>query len=156
MRMAFVALILLIIFLCVYFFLPQTDTDIREEAVSAEQIQADKTESQQSDKLPDEEESDPDRLAKEETFEQLAKARRNLDRRLARLKALLWNKQLPREQAEQINQELLTAYGLLRNKKLLGAFGSLAAIEDELTKVNHAYETVVEISQKIKTMPNAE
>lgn len=72
-------------------------------------------------------------------YDRLEKARRNLERRLSRLKALLWDIELPREEGERIQARMKNAYGLLKNRKMLGAFGSVEALRDELTRVEFAY-----------------
>lgn len=72
-------------------------------------------------------------------YERLEKARRNLERRLSRLKALLWDIELPREESEQIMTRMKNAYSLLKNKKMLGAFGSVDALREELSQVEFAY-----------------
>lgn len=94
------------------------------------------------------------RQQKVETYAKLEKARRNLDRVVARFKAYSWNKKLPREKAEAINKELLNAHGLLKNKKLLGAFKDLEEIQNELNKVQYSYSQIkgfIKYIKEIKT-----
>ena len=75
-------------------------------------------------------------------YKKLEKARRNLDRRLARIKGVIWNVQLPAKQAEDIVSKMRKGYGLLKTKKLLGAFSGLQSISDELARVEYAYQSL--------------
>jgi hypothetical protein len=83
-------------------------------------------------------------------YKKLEKARRNLDRRLARIKAVMWNVKLPADQAEEIVSKIRKGYALLKSKKLLGAFSGLQAISDELTRVEFAYENLEGVAEEIK------
>jgi hypothetical protein len=83
-------------------------------------------------------------------YKKLEKARRNLDRRLARIKAVMWNVQLPAEQAEEIVSKIRKGYALLKSKKLLGAFSDLQAVSDELVRVDFAYQNLEGVVEEIK------
>ena len=100
---------------------------------------------------------DEDQIAEEERYaailaeyKKLEKARRNLDRRLARIKAVMWNVKLPAEQAEEIVAKIRKGYALLKSKKLLGAFSGLQAISDELGRVEFAYQNLDGVVEEIK------
>ena len=101
--------------------------------------------------------NDEDSVAEEERYaailaeyKKLEKARRNLDRRLARIKAVMWNVQLPAEQAEEIVSKVRKGYELLKTKKLLGAFSGLQSISDELARVEYAHENLEGVVEEVK------
>jgi len=83
-------------------------------------------------------------------YKKLEKARRSLDRRLARIKAVMWNVELPAEQAEEIVSKIRKGYALLKSKKLLGAFSGLQAVSDELARVEFAYQNLEGVVEEIK------
>ncbi len=101
--------------------------------------------------------NDEDTVAEEERYaailaeyKKLEKARRNLDRRLARIKAVMWNVELPAEQAEEIVSKIRKGYELLKTKKLLGAFSGLQSISDELVRVEYAHDNLEGLVEEIK------
>lgn len=77
------------------------------------------------------------RQAMETEFEKLEKARRDLESRLARLKAILWGVEMPKEKSDAITSEMKDGYLLLKNKKLMGAYPDVAAITDEYNRVEY-------------------
>lgn len=89
-------------------------------------------------------------------YKKLEKARRNLDRRLARIKGVMWNVELPAEQAEEIVNKVRNGYALLKSKKLLGAFSGLESINDELARVEYAYKELEGVVEEIKAVKLAE
>jgi len=100
---------------------------------------------------------DEDEIAEEKRYvaiqaeyKKLEKARRNLDRRLARIKGVMWNLELPAEQAEEIVSKVRRGYGLLKTKKLLGAFTGLESISDELARVEYAHQNLEGVLDEIK------
>lgn len=106
---------------------------------------------------------DEDTIAEDEQYtailaeyKKLEKARRNLDRRLAQIKAVMWNVELPAEQAEEIVSKLRKGYELLKTKKLLGAFSGLQSISDELARVEYAYENLEGVVEEIKAAKSGE
>jgi len=96
--------------------------------------------------------TDEDRLYEEKqaTYEKLEKARRDLDRRLARMKMSLWNVKLPKEEADSIKKQLMSAYKLINNPKLMGAYRNLDEISHELTQVEYAKEKVEELRLQVE------
>ena len=101
--------------------------------------------------------NDEDTVAEEERYaailveyKKLEKARRNLDRRLARIKAVMWNVELPAEQAEEIVSKIRKGYELLKTKKLLGAFSGLQSISDELARVEYAHVNLEGLVEEIR------
>ena len=83
-------------------------------------------------------------------YKKLEKARRNLDRRLARIKGVMWNVQLPAKQAEDIVSKMRKGYALLKTKKLLGAFSGLQSINDELARVEYAYQNLEGVVEEVR------
>ena len=107
--------------------------------------------------------ADENELAEEERYaailaeyKKLEKARRNLDRRLARIKGVMWNVKLPAEQAEEIVSKVRKGYALLKSKKLLGAFSGLESISDELARVEYAYQNLEGVIEELKAVKLAE
>ncbi len=101
--------------------------------------------------------NDEDTVAEEERYaailveyKKLEKARRNLDRRLARIKAVMWNVELPAEQAEEIVSKIRKGYALLKMKKLLGAFSGLQSISDELARVEYGHENLEGVVEELR------
>lgn len=104
-----------------------------------------------------EQEMDENQIAEEERYvailaeyKKLEKARRNLDRRLARIKGVMWNVELPADQAEEMVSKVRKGYGLLKSKKLLGAFSGLESISDELARVEYTYQDLEGLVEEIK------
>ncbi len=163
MKALLLAVSSLTIILIIYFFMPSDGfSDLEEETVRMTQTgsvstgdkKAEETES--AKESVEQEQADLQHETRVKRYKELEKSRRNLDRSLSRLKAFLWNVKLPREEANEINTELLSAYGLLQNKKLMGAFTSLEAMEDELKKVNYSHNKAKEIIEQIKNLPKKE
>ncbi len=103
------------------------------------------------------EEMDENEIAEEERYaailaeyKKLEKARRNLDRRLARIKGVMWNVELPADQAEEMVSKVRKGYALLKSKKLLGAFSGLESISDELARVDYVYQDLEGVVKEIK------
>lgn len=117
---------------------------------------ADTEQANTADQQP-ESQSEADRrfAEKQATYEQLEKARRDLDRRLARMKMSLWKVELPKEQAEPMSEELMSAARLLQRPKLMGAFRSLEEIHQELVRVEYAKERVRELRLQVEAMKDA-
>ncbi len=83
-------------------------------------------------------------------YKKLEKARRNLDRRLARIKGVMWNVELPADQAEEIVSKVRKGYALLKTKKLLGAFSGLESISEELARVEYTNQELEGVIEEIK------
>ncbi len=89
-------------------------------------------------------------------YKKLEKARRNLDRRLARIKGVMWNVELPAGQAEKIVSKVRKGYALLKTKKLLGAFSGLESISEELARVEYANQELEGVIEEIKAAKSVE
>ena len=98
---------------------------------------------------------DERRAAMHAEYEKLEKARRNLERKLSRLKALLWDLKLPAQESLEIKEQMQTGYGLLKNKKMLGAYFELKQLTDELGRVEFTYQNLTAIEEKIRAMKDA-
>jgi len=101
--------------------------------------------------------ADENELAEEERYaailaeyKKLEKARRNLDRKLARIKGVMWNVKLPAEQAGEIVSKVRKGYALLKSKKLLGAFSGLESISEELARVEYSNQELEGVVEEIK------
>ncbi len=159
MKALLLAVSSLTIILIIYFFKPSDGFSDLEETVTATQtsnVSAGDKKSEEKESVKEsieQEQADLTHETRVKRYKELEKSRRNLDRSLSRLKAFSWNVKLPREQADKINTELLSAYGLLQHQKLMGAFTSLEAMEDELKKVNYSHNKAKEIIEQIKDLP---
>ena len=90
------------------------------------------------------------RQAMETEFEKLEKARRDLDSRLARLKAILWGKEMPKEKSDAITSEMKDGYLLLKNKKLMGAYPDVAAITDEYNRIEYINDYLRKVEEDFR------
>ncbi len=88
------------------------------------------------------------RAIMEAEFEKLKVARRNLESRLNRLKAIMWGTELGREEAEAINEQMKNGYALLKHQKLMGAYTGVEQISDELARVEFINNYLREIEEK--------
>jgi hypothetical protein len=88
------------------------------------------------------------RVAMEAEFEKLKVARRNLESRLNRLKAIMWGTEINREEAEAINEQMKNGYALLKHQKLVGAYPGVEQISDELARVEFINKSLREIEEK--------
>ena len=80
-------------------------------------------------------------------FAKLEKGRRDLKRRLGKLRYHLKDIQLPATQAQQVNEVMLNGYKLLHTPKMLGAFSDVAGIAEELGRVNYAHANLDEVDR---------
>ncbi len=71
-------------------------------------------------------------------YAELDASRKALQKQLNDLKAFLWGRELPAEQAHHINRDMMSAQFLLRNPPLLGAFSNAAGVHAEKDRVDAA------------------
>jgi hypothetical protein len=90
------------------------------------------------------------RQAMEAEFAKLEKARRNLESRLGRLKAILWGEEIPKVESDAISDEMKNGYLLLKNKKLMGAYADVSAITDEYSRIEFINENLKKIEEKYR------
>ena len=103
---------------------------------------------------PEESPVDERRAAMQAEYDKLVKARKDLEKRLSRLKAVLWDVELPKEQGEKITEQMKNGYALLKNPKMLGAFSGVAEISDELSRVEFAHDSLEGVEESVPAMKN--
>lgn len=87
-------------------------------------------------------------------YEILEKERKQLKRRLARLKHDMWGLKFAREDAKQMSEIMLNATRLIKNPDMLGAFHSIEGIQDEITKIKFAEKSLEQIDAMIEQNKN--
>ncbi|MBI4005978.1 MAG: hypothetical protein HY356_04865 [Gammaproteobacteria bacterium] len=105
-----------------------------------------------SENISQESPVDGRRAAMQMEYDKLTKARKNLEKRLSRLKAVLWDVELPKEQGEKITEQMKNAYALLKNPKMLGAFSGVSEISDELSRVEFVYNNLEGVEESVHAM----
>lgn len=85
----------------------------------------------------------------EAAFDELATARKALQRKLGDLKTLTWGRELPVAQARRLSQDMMSAQYLLKNPPLLGAFSDVADVQAERARVNAALVRLEEIETEL-------
>jgi hypothetical protein len=114
---------------------PATTPAVEENAAkNQEQIQADQR-----------------RAAMQAEFDQLAKARRDIDQKLNKLKVVLWDLKLPKAESDAITETMKNSYAMLKNPRLLGAYSGVEEISTELARVKYLYAQLQEIEDKYRT-----
>ncbi len=84
-------------------------------------------------------------------FEELKKARRNLESRLARMKAVTYGMEIPREEADVINEQMKNGYALLKNQRLMGAYSGAQDISDERARVEFINNYLQDVEEKFRS-----
>ena len=84
-------------------------------------------------------------------FDQLAKARRDIDQKLNKLKVVLWDLKLPKAESDAITETMKNSYAMLKNPRLLGAYSGVEEISTELARVKYLYAQLQEIEDKYRT-----
>jgi hypothetical protein len=95
--------------------------------------------------------ADQRRDAMQTEFDQLARARRDLDQKLNKLKVVLWDLKLPKAESEAITETMKNSYAMLKNPRLLGAYSGVEEISTELARVKYLYNQLQEIEDKYRT-----
>ena len=114
---------------------PATTTSVEEKtAEDPEQIQADQR-----------------RAAMQTEFEQLARARRDLNQKLNKLKVVLWDLKLPKAESDAITETMKNSYAMLKNPKMLGAYSGVEDISTELARIKYLYARLQEIENKYRS-----
>lgn len=146
-------IVLALIAATVFFILrPQPDFEVGKDSAIPESAQVPAPATEQQDEQDEEAKRiTARRLAMEAEFKKLEKARRNLESRLNRLKAVFWGEELPREQAEAINREMKNGYMLLKNKKLMGAYANAAQISHELSRIEFVDNYLREVEEQYRS-----
>jgi hypothetical protein len=148
-EMLWLVLAILIIFLLILF-IPRGAEDQEEYSEQASMEISVGTENEQGEthkSVQPEIDEEARYQSMQDEFAKLVKARRMLERRLAKLKYHLRDVKLPPEQVGAINEYMLNGYKLLRTPKMLGAFSGIADINAELGRVNYAYANLDEVDR---------
>jgi len=83
-------------------------------------------------------------------YEILEKERKNLKRRLSRLKHDMWGQKFAPETAKKMSEIMLNSHKLIKNPDMLGAFSSVKGIQDEIAKVEFAKTSIEQVSELIE------
>jgi len=148
-EMLWLVVAILIIFLLVLFIPRGTDDQQKYSEQSSTEISEEAGNEQGGAPKPEQLEIDEEARYQEmkDEFAKLGKARRTLERRLAKLKYHLRDVKLPSEQAGEINEYMLDGYKLLRTPKMLAAFFGVADITAELGRVNYVNANLDEVAR---------
>jgi hypothetical protein len=90
------------------------------------------------------------RAAMQAEFDQLARARRDLNQKLDKLKVVLWDMKLPKAENDAITDTMKNSYAVLKNKRLLGAYSSIDEISTELDRVKFLYSQLQAVEDKYR------
>ena len=82
-------------------------------------------------------------------YGELEVSRTALQKQLSDLKAFLWGRELPAEQARNVSRDMMSAQYLLRSPPLLGAFPDAAGVRAEKDRVDAARVRLQEISRNL-------
>ncbi len=80
----------------------------------------------------------------------LEKERKNLKRRLSRLKHDMWGLKFAPETAKKMSEIMLSSHKLIKNPDFLGAFSSVKGIQDEIAKIKFAESSIEQVSELIE------
>lgn len=83
-------------------------------------------------------------------YEILEKERKNLKRRLSRLKHDMWGLKFAPETAKKMSEIMLNSHKLIKNPDMLGAFSSVKGIQDEIAKIKFAESSIEQVSELIE------
>lgn len=119
--------------------LDTSPVETAKQPVLSDTVTADNTVVKETD------DSEARRQRMEEAYQRLEQARKDLRRRLDRLKSRLWNLELPAAQARQVSEDMRRGYLMLKNPLLLGAFYDDQGIEREIKKIGAINKNLVEI-----------
>lgn len=152
-EMLWLVLAILIIFLVVLFM----PTATNEDPHPSDKMASGQVTGQGENAQPEQEKAGPVevdeetryRLMKEE-FARLEQDRRELKRRLGKLKYYLRDIELGAEQAKGVNESMRNGYKLLHTRKMLGAFYSLAEISEERARISYTNANLDEVDHILK------
>ena len=83
-------------------------------------------------------------------YEILEKERKNLKRRLSRLKHDMWGQKFAPKTAKKMSEIMLNSHKLIKNPDMLGAFSSVKGIQDEIAKIEFAESAIEQVSELIE------
>lgn len=99
---------------------------------------------------PEQIQADQRRAAMQAEFDQLARARRDIDQKLNKLKVVLWDLKLPKAESDAITETMKNSYAMLKNPRMLGAYYGVEEISTELARVKYLYTQLQEIEDKYR------
>ena len=91
------------------------------------------------------------RAAMQAEYDNLARARRDLDQKLNTLKVVLWDLKLPREESDAITETMKNSYAMLKSPRMLGAYSSVEEISTELAHIKYLYAQLQQIEDKYRS-----
>ena len=83
-------------------------------------------------------------------YEVLEKERKNLKRRLSRIKHDMWGQKFEPETAKKMSDIMLKSHKLIKNPDMLGAFSSVKGIQDEIAKIKFSQSSIEQVSELIE------
>jgi hypothetical protein len=83
-------------------------------------------------------------------YEILERERKNLKRRLSRLKHDMWGLKFDPEKAKEMSGIMMNAHKLIKNVDMLGAFSNVKGIQDEIAKIRFAEKSVEQVREMIE------
>ena len=147
--MKYILSIALLLFAATVYFVtrPQPDFEVGNVRMDVEPV-----EDTREVEINPEAARDAERRAIMETeFEKLKVARRNLELRLNRLKAILWGKKITREEGDAINDQMKNGYALLKYQKLMGAYTDAEQISAELAQIKFINNQLKEVEERYRS-----
>ena len=96
----------------------------------------------------EQQQADQRRAAMQAEFDNLARARRDLDQKLSKLKVVLWELKLPRAESDVITETMKNSYAMLKNPRMLGAYSGVDEISAELGRIRYLHQQLQEIEDK--------
>ena len=90
------------------------------------------------------------RAAMQDEFDQLAKARRDLNQKLDKLKVVLWDLKLPKAESDAITETMKNSYAMLKNPRMLGAYSGVEEISAELARTKYLYSELQAAEDKYR------
>lgn len=156
-----IGIIVIAVIVAVYFLFAPSPVDeqrMREKSQVKQTLDMtapDKAEESGAAPAPESANPDADRVARmREQYDILVQARRDLQQQINDIKARLFDVKLPAPEADKLNKEMMSAYVLLRNPPMLGAFSDVEDIRDELARVRAAQEDMKAVQERIAEVKN--
>lgn len=87
------------------------------------------------------------RIIMQEAYAKLELSRKELKSRANLLKSKMWGKELPKEQAVFVSNNMRQVYAYLKNPAMLGAYFDIEEIQIELRKIMSMYEDLNKIEK---------
>jgi len=142
-------IVLTLVVATVYFIVRPKPTYVAGKAESVPAVVA-PAEEKSAQELEQEAAAKQRRAEMHDKFDQLAKARRDLNEGLDKLKVVLWDLNLPRAENDAITGTMKNSYAMLKNKRLLGSYSSVDEIDAELDRVNFLHSQLQAVEDKYR------